>query len=54
MLEQGPSRTTNLMEWDKLWSFNKKIIDPQAPRYRAIVKDTLATLIIDNLPGFTL
>lgn len=23
MLEQGPSKNTNLMEWDKLWALNK-------------------------------
>jgi hypothetical protein len=29
---QGSSRSNNLMEWDKLWAINKKIIDPVAPR----------------------
>uniref|UniRef100_A0AC34GLK8 Glutamyl/glutaminyl-tRNA synthetase class Ib anti-codon binding domain-containing protein n=1 Tax=Panagrolaimus sp. ES5 TaxID=591445 RepID=A0AC34GLK8_9BILA len=24
------------MEWDKLWAFNKKVIDPIAPRYTAL------------------
>jgi len=28
MLEQGPSKNTNLMEWDKIWSINKSILDP--------------------------
>lgn len=27
MLEQGPSKNTNLMEWDKIWASNKKNID---------------------------
>lgn len=22
MLEQGPSKNTNLMEWDKIWAYN--------------------------------
>ncbi|GJT67868.1 glutamate--tRNA ligase, cytoplasmic [Tanacetum coccineum] len=33
----GPSKNLNLMEWDKLWSINKKIIDP-------VVLDTLQLL----------
>ena len=37
MLEQGASKNTNLMEWDKLWSINKTCIDNIAPRYTAIV-----------------
>ncbi|GKA62243.1 glutamate--tRNA ligase, cytoplasmic [Tanacetum coccineum] len=37
ILEQGPSKNLNLMEWDKLWSINKKIIDP-------VVLDTLQLL----------
>lgn len=50
MLEQGPSKNTNLMEWDKLWAYNKDVIDTQAPRYTAIVKDTAAKLFINNGP----
>ena len=50
MLDQGPSKATNLMEWDKLWSVNKGVIDPKAPRYTAIVKDSACKLIIENGP----
>jgi glutamyl-tRNA synthetase len=50
MLEQGPSKNTNLMEWDKLWAMNKDIIDPVTPRYTAIVKATACRLIIENGP----
>lgn len=49
MLEQGPSKNTNLMEWDKLWALNKQIIDPIAPRYNAIVKSTAAKVILENV-----
>jgi len=48
MLEQGPSKNTNLMEWDKLWALNKNIIDPIAPRYTAVVKSTAVKLVIEN------
>ena len=50
MLEQGPSKNTNLMEWDKLWALNKQYIDPIAPRYTAIVKDTAVKLVLENMP----
>eukprot|EP00830_Metopus_es_P003638 TRINITY_DN1339_c0_g2_i2.p1 TRINITY_DN1339_c0_g2~~TRINITY_DN1339_c0_g2_i2.p1 ORF type:complete len:526 (+),score=118.84 TRINITY_DN1339_c0_g2_i2:25-1602(+) len=50
MLEQGASQNTNLMEWDKLWSINKKVIDPIAPRYSAIGKDSSCVLILENGP----
>jgi glutamyl-tRNA synthetase len=49
MLEQGPSKNTNLMEWDKLWALNKQIIDPVAPRYNAIVKSTACKIVLENV-----
>ena len=49
MLEQGPSRATNLMEWDKLWNINKKVIDPIAPRFVAIAALNKSYFIIDNV-----
>ncbi|XP_033961262.1 bifunctional glutamate/proline--tRNA ligase isoform X1 [Pseudochaenichthys georgianus] len=33
---QGGSRSVVNMEWDKIWAFNKKIIDPVAPRFTAL------------------
>lgn len=33
---QGASRNSTLMQWDKLWTINKKVIDPIAPRYTVI------------------
>lgn len=41
MLEQGPSTNTNMMEWDKLWATNKKILDPIVPRYFGINKEKI-------------
>eukprot|EP00331_Platyophrya_macrostoma_P031979 CAMPEP_0176439066 /NCGR_PEP_ID=MMETSP0127-20121128/19702_1 /TAXON_ID=938130 /ORGANISM="Platyophrya macrostoma, Strain WH" /LENGTH=616 /DNA_ID=CAMNT_0017823225 /DNA_START=55 /DNA_END=1905 /DNA_ORIENTATION=+ len=48
MLEQGPSKNTNLQEWDKLWATNKKYIDPKAGRYTAISKEKICTLKLTN------
>jgi len=39
MLLQGPSQAVVSLEWDSIWTTNKKIIDPIAPRHWAVVKD---------------
>ncbi|XP_030051879.1 bifunctional glutamate/proline--tRNA ligase isoform X4 [Microcaecilia unicolor] len=44
---QGSSRSVVNMEWDKIWSFNKKVIDPVAPRYTALLKKEVVTV---NIP----
>ncbi|XP_040575961.1 bifunctional glutamate/proline--tRNA ligase [Lepeophtheirus salmonis] len=36
ILAQGSSRSVVFMEWDKIWAFNRKIIDPIAPRYTTV------------------
>eukprot|EP00871_Galdieria_phlegrea_P000305 jgi/Galph1/1275/GphlegSOOS_G5980.1 len=36
ILSQGGSKNTVLMEWDKIWTVNKRVIDPIAPRHTAI------------------
>lgn len=41
----GSSRSVVFMEWDKIWAFNKKVIDPIAPRYTALDLDTVPVLI---------
>lgn len=48
ILAQGSSRSVVTMEWDKIWSFNKKIIDPIAPRHFGLAKENL-TLV--NVAG---
>ncbi|EKX74229.1 glutamyl-tRNA synthetase, putative [Theileria equi strain WA] len=50
VLEQGPSKSVNLMEWDKLWAKNKQIIDPIVPRYAAVGTDYVV-LKLTNFSG---
>lgn len=50
MLEQGPSKRANLMEWEKLWAINKRIIDPICPRFNAVTVEKACRLTIVNGP----
>lgn len=50
MLEQGPSKRANLMEWEKLWAINKRIIDPICPRYSAVKIEKASRIVIENGP----
>ena len=38
------------MEWDKLWTINKKIIDPVCPRHTAVISEGKVLLDISNGP----
>lgn len=38
------------MEWDKLWTINKKIIDPICPRHTAVVEEKRILLVLTNGP----
>uniref|UniRef100_A0ACD5VNS8 Uncharacterized protein n=1 Tax=Avena sativa TaxID=4498 RepID=A0ACD5VNS8_AVESA len=50
ILEQGASKNLNLMEWDKLWTINKKIVDPVCGRHTAVLKDKHVPLTLTNGP----
>lgn len=50
ILEQGASKNLNLMEWDKLWTINKKIIDPVCPRHTAVLEERRVSLTLTNGP----
>jgi glutamyl-tRNA synthetase len=39
-----------MMEWDKIWSDNKKIIDPICPRFVSVRKDRACKLTLLNGP----
>ncbi|CAJ2630537.1 unnamed protein product [Trifolium pratense] len=48
--DQGASKNLNLMEWDKLWTINKKIIDPVCPRHTAVIADRRVLLTLTDGP----
>lgn len=38
------------MEWDKLWSINKRIIDPVCPRHTAVIKEGRVMVTLTDGP----
>ena len=50
MMEQGPSKNTVLMEWDKIWAKNKQTIENFAPRIVALTAEKLCVLELSNGP----
>lgn len=49
ILAQGGSRSVVTMEWDKIWAFNKKVIDPVAPRYTGLAtSEGLVTIFVED------
>ncbi|PIA12463.1 ribosomal protein L25-like protein, partial [Coemansia reversa NRRL 1564] len=51
VLMQGASQKNMLLEWDKIWALNKKLIDPVAPRHTAVVKQGLVPATIVGAPA---
>ena len=49
MLAQGPSKSTNLMEWDKIYALNKEIVDTTAKRLFAVDAVNHVPVFIENL-----
>lgn len=48
IIAQGSSRSVVFMEWDKIWAFNKKVIDPIAPRYTALEFDDPVSVFVSG------
>lgn len=49
ILFQGASKNVTYQEWDKIWAFNKKVIDPVCPRHTAIeVNQRVAVNLFDG------
>ncbi|CAG0883237.1 unnamed protein product [Darwinula stevensoni] len=49
ILAQGSSKSVVTMEWDKIWAFNKKVIDPIAPRYTALQRGVLVSVHVKGV-----
>ncbi|NP_001275581.1 bifunctional glutamate/proline--tRNA ligase [Danio rerio] len=45
---QGGSRSVVNMEWDKIWAFNKKVIDPVAPRFTALLSSQVIPVCVSE------
>eukprot|EP00850_Spirogloea_muscicola_P005029 SM000022S07243 [mRNA] locus=s22:695485:699106:- [translate_table: standard] len=50
ILSQGASKNLNLMEMDKLWTMNKKVIDPVCPRHTAVLVEGRVPFELVNGP----
>eukprot|EP01107_Rhizomastix_libera_P007585 TRINITY_DN22606_c0_g1_i1.p2 TRINITY_DN22606_c0_g1~~TRINITY_DN22606_c0_g1_i1.p2 ORF type:complete len:724 (-),score=241.23 TRINITY_DN22606_c0_g1_i1:107-2278(-) len=50
---QGASKALNLMEMDKLWAINKKILDPIVPRFTCIEEEGHYTMTITDVKETT-
>ncbi|CAK9797250.1 Bifunctional glutamate/proline--tRNA ligase [Anthophora plagiata] len=49
IIAQGSSRSVVFMEWDKIWAFNKKVIDPIATRYTALDHNKLVLVCVNGV-----
>eukprot|EP00727_Mastigamoeba_balamuthi_P001452 m51a1_g11303 putative glutamyl-trna synthetase (935) ;mRNA; f:73748-77188 len=47
---QGSSKSLNLMDMDKLWVINKRLIDPAVPRYTGVSAERAATMHVAGAP----
>lgn len=48
MLDQGPSKNNNLMEWDKIWAINKNYLEMFAGKYTCVSADKACLVKIAN------
>ena len=49
IIAQGSSRSVVVMEWDKIWAFNKKVIDPIAPRFTALEAGSTVPVLVKGV-----
>ncbi|KAJ2796262.1 glutamate--tRNA ligase, partial [Coemansia helicoidea] len=51
VLMQGASQKNMMLEWDKIWTLNKRVIDPVAPRHTALLKKGLVPTALVGGPA---
>ncbi len=51
ILMQGASQKDLMLEWDKIWAVNKKIIDPISPRHTVLAKENLVKVNVIGATG---
>lgn len=48
IIGQGASQQLLLLEWDGIWTVNKRVIDPIAPRYWAIAEEKMVPVKVEG------
>lgn len=51
IISLGPAKALNLMEIEKLWSLNRKVIDPVVPRFTVIADEGLGKVKVNLSNG---
>ena len=51
ILSQGASRNLNTMTWEKLWTMNKRVIDPVCPRHTAVESERVLLTLTNYAPA---
>lgn len=51
ILSQGPAQQVTNMEWDSIWTINKRLIDPVVPRHVAVDKEGLVKVTVSGTSG---
>ncbi|KAG2484195.1 hypothetical protein HYH03_017007 [Edaphochlamys debaryana] len=51
ILSQGASKNVTYQEWDKIWTINKKLIDPVCPRHTAVEEAGKVLLTLEDGPA---
>lgn len=51
IISQGASQSQMTLEWDGIWSINKRIIDPVVPRFWALAEKDLVPVTLTGGPA---
>lgn len=51
ILATGPSQQVINMEWDQIWTLNKRIIDPVVPRFTAVEEKNRVKCTVEGVPS---